>query len=81
MQWHEGVEAAFREIIVRHGKQTADPDPLIHAFHTEDRRHRDMPPWNPYREVLRYGLGLAIERDRPLTSPFEERNMSRVLAV
>lgn len=42
--WHEGVEAAFRGILGRHGKQTADPAPLIHAFHTEGRRLRDTPP-------------------------------------
>lgn len=60
VQWHEGVETAFREIIARHGKQTADPAPLIHAFHTEGRRLRDTPPWKPYREVLRESLRVAM---------------------
>lgn len=61
VQWHEGVDAAFREILARHSKPTADPAPLIHAFHTEGRRLRDTPPWKPYREVLRESLRLALD--------------------
>jgi 2-haloacid dehalogenase len=60
VQWHEGVDAAFREILARYGKQTADPAPLIHAFHTEGRRLRDTPPWKPYATVLRESLRLAM---------------------
>ena len=60
VQWHEGVEAAFREILTRHNKAAADPAPLIHAFHAEGRRLRDAPPWKPYREVLRESLRLAL---------------------
>jgi 2-haloacid dehalogenase len=60
VQWHEGVEAAFREILARHGKATADPAPLIHTFHVEGRRLRDTAPWKPYREVLRESLRLAL---------------------
>ena len=60
VQWHEGVEAAFREILARHGKPTADPAPLIHEFHSEGRRLRDTPPWKPYRTVLHDSLQLAM---------------------
>jgi 2-haloacid dehalogenase len=60
VQWHEGVEAAFREILAHHGQVAADPAPLIHTFHTEGRRLRDTPPWKPYRNVLRESLGLAM---------------------
>jgi 2-haloacid dehalogenase len=60
VQWHEGVEAAFREILARHGKPTADPAPLIHEFHAEGRRLRDTPPWKPYRTVLHDSLLLAM---------------------
>jgi 2-haloacid dehalogenase len=60
VQWHEGVEAAFREILARHGKPAADPAPLIHAFHAEGRRLRDTPPWKPYREVLHDSLRFAL---------------------
>ncbi|MDI1287130.1 MAG: haloacid dehalogenase type II [Reyranella sp.] len=63
VQWHEGVEAAFREILVRHGKPAADPAPLIHAFHAEGRRLRDTPPWKPYRQVLRGSLRFALNQD------------------
>jgi 2-haloacid dehalogenase len=63
VQWHEGVEAAFREILARHGKPAADPAPLIHAFHTEGRRLRDTPPWKPYRQVLRDSLRFALNQD------------------
>lgn len=60
VQWHEGIEAAFREILARHSKAAADPVPLIHTFHAEGRRLRDTPPWKPYREVLREGLRQAM---------------------
>jgi 2-haloacid dehalogenase len=60
VQWHEGVEAAFREILAHHGQPTADPAPLIHAFHAEGRRLRDTPPWKPYLGVLRESLQVAM---------------------
>ena len=60
VQWHEGVEAAFRAIVARHGQPAMDLAPLIHAFHTEGRRLRDTPPWRPYRDVLRESLRLAL---------------------
>lgn len=62
VQWHEGVEAAFRTIATRHGKPAMDLAPLIHAFHAEGRRLRDTPPWRPYRDVLRESLRYALER-------------------
>lgn len=60
VQWHEGVEAAFRAIVTRHGQPAMDLAPLIHAFHAEGRRLRDTPPWQPYRDVLRESLRLAL---------------------
>jgi 2-haloacid dehalogenase len=60
VQWHEGLEAAFREILAHHGRPPDDPAPLIHAFHAEGRRLRDTPPWKPYRSVLRESLSLAM---------------------
>jgi len=62
VQWHEGVEAAFRAILARHGKPAQDPAGLIHAFHAEGRRLRDTPPWRPYRDVLRQSLWFALDR-------------------
>ena len=54
VQWHEGVEAAFREILAYHDKQTADAAPLIHAFHAEGRRLRDSPPYKPDLRLFRH---------------------------
>jgi 2-haloacid dehalogenase len=62
VQWHEGVEAGFSAIAARHGMPAMDPAPLIHAFHTEGRRLRDMPPWRPYRDVLRESLRFAMNQ-------------------
>jgi FMN phosphatase YigB (HAD superfamily) len=59
---HEGVEAAFREMLSRHSKPTADPALLIHAFHTEGRRLRDTPPSKPHRDMLGEGLQRAQDR-------------------
>ena len=64
VQWHEGVEAAFRAIVTRHGQPAMDLAPLIHAFHAEGRRLRDTPPWRPYRNVLRESLRFALEGAR-----------------
>jgi 2-haloacid dehalogenase len=60
VQWHEGIEAAFREILARHGKPEADPMAMIHEFHSEGRRLRDTPPWKPYRKVLHDSLMAAM---------------------
>jgi 2-haloacid dehalogenase len=60
VQWHEGVEAAFHEILARHGKPAADPALMIHEFHSEARRLRDTPPWKPYRVVLHDSLMAAM---------------------
>lgn len=62
VQWHEGVEAAFRAIVTHHGEPAMNLAPLIHAFHAEGRRRRDTPPWRPYRDVLRESLRLALDR-------------------
>jgi hypothetical protein len=35
---NEGIEAAFRGILARHGRPEALRAPLIHAFHAEGRR-------------------------------------------
>ena len=60
VQWHEGIEAVFREILARHGKADADPTSMIHEFHTEGRRLRDTPPWKPYAKVLHDSLVAAM---------------------
>ena len=60
VQWHEGIEAAFREILARHGKPDADPTSMIHEFHTEGRRLRDTLPWRPYAKVLHDSLVAAM---------------------
>ena len=62
VQWHEGVDACFRAIVRRHGQPAMELAPLIHAFHGEGRRLRDMPPWRPYRDVLRESLRFALDR-------------------
>ena len=61
VQWHEGVEAAFRAIVERHGTPAVPLAALIHAFHGEGRRLRDAPPWRPYRDVLRESLRFALK--------------------
>ena len=61
VQWHEGVEACFRDIVRRHGQPAKNLGPLIHAFHGEGRRLRDTPPWRPYRDVLRESLRFALK--------------------
>ena len=62
VQWHEGVDACFRAIVSRHGQPAMELAPLVHAFHGEGRRLRDMPPWRPYRDVLRESLRFALDR-------------------
>jgi len=62
VQWHEGVEAAFRAIVARHGTSATNFSALIHALHAEGRRLRDTPPWRPYRDVLRESLRFALDR-------------------
>jgi len=42
---NEGIEAAFRGILARHGRPEAVRAPLIHAFHAEGRRPPDTPLW------------------------------------
>ena len=69
VQGHEGLEAVFREILARHGKPTADPAPLIHAFHSEGRRRRETPPWKPYRGILRESLQVALQQEGLETDP------------
>lgn len=61
VQWHEGVEACFRDTVRRHGQPAKDLAPLIHAFHSEGRRLRDRPPWRPYRDVLGESLRFALK--------------------
>lgn len=53
VQWHETLQAAFIEILRRHGRPDSDVSILAHGFHEEGRRQRDTPPWKPYRQVLR----------------------------
>ena len=60
VQWHEGVEAAFSEILTQHGKEAAKRDRLIHDFQAEGKRLRDTPPWRSYRDVLRESLSFAM---------------------
>lgn len=66
VQWHEGIDAAFREILARHGRAAspaaAAPAALVHAFHAEGRRLRDAPPFKPYRDVLRASLRQAMNQ-------------------
>ena len=52
VQWHETLQAAFVEILHRHGRADSQAATLAHAFHEEGRRLRDTPPWKPYRQVL-----------------------------
>ena len=42
---NEGIEAAFRGILARHGRPEAVRASLIHAFHAEGRRPPDTPLW------------------------------------
>ncbi|MEV0292146.1 haloacid dehalogenase type II [Nocardia sp. NPDC050710] len=60
VRWHEGLEAAFGEILAHRGLPATQTTQLIHDFHTEGRRLRDTPPWRPYREVLRDSLEFAM---------------------
>jgi len=42
---NEGIEAAFRGILARHGQPEARRAPLIHAYYAEGRRPPDTPLW------------------------------------
>jgi 2-haloacid dehalogenase len=60
VQWHETLQAAFVEILRRHGRPEQQAAALAHAFHEEGRRLRDTPPWQPYRQVLRDSVVFAM---------------------
>jgi 2-haloacid dehalogenase len=62
VQWHEGVEAAFSEILTRRSKEMAQRERLIHDFQAEGKRLRDTPPWRSYRDVLRESLSFAMDQ-------------------
>jgi 2-haloacid dehalogenase len=62
VQWHETLEIAFREMLVRRGLPSSGTAALASDFAAEGRRLRDTPPWKPYREVLRDSVMFALER-------------------
>jgi 2-haloalkanoic acid dehalogenase type II len=62
VQWHETLEIAFREMLVRRGLPASGTAALLNDFAAEGRRLRDAPPWKPYREVLRDSVVFALER-------------------
>ena len=62
VQWHEALEIAFREMLVRRGLPASGTAALAGDFAAEGRRLRDTPPWKPYREVLRDSVVFALKR-------------------
>ena len=62
VQWHEALEIAFREMLVRRGLPASGTAALVSDFAAEGRRLRDTPPWKPYREVLRDSVVFALKR-------------------
>lgn len=62
VQWHETLEIAFGEMLVRRGLPASGTASLLGDFAAEGRRLRDTPPWKPYREVLRDSVVFALER-------------------
>ena len=60
VQWHETLQAAFIEILRRHGRPDSEASILAHGFQEEGRRLRDTPPWKPYRQVLRDSVIFAM---------------------
>ena len=62
VQWHETLEIAFREMLVRRGLPASGTAALASDFAAEGRRLRDTPPWKPYREVLRDSVVFALKR-------------------
>jgi 2-haloalkanoic acid dehalogenase type II len=62
VQWHEALEIAFRQMLVRRGLPASGTAALLSDFAAEGRRLRDTPPWKPYREVLRDSVVFALER-------------------
>jgi len=62
VQWHETLEIAFREMLVRRGLPASGTAALLGDFAAEGRRLRDMPPWKPYREVLHDSVVFALRR-------------------
>jgi len=62
VQWHEALDIAFREMLVRRGLPTSGTAALASDFAAEGRRLRDTPPWKPYREVLRDSVVFALKR-------------------
>src|SRR3954470_22093707 len=62
VQWHETLEIAFREMLVRHGRPDSGTAALLGNFAAEGRRLRDTPPWKPYRHVLRDSVVFALQQ-------------------
>ena len=62
VQWHEALDIAFREMLVRRALPTSGTAALASDFAAEGRRLRDTPPWKPYREVLRDSVVFALKR-------------------
>jgi 2-haloalkanoic acid dehalogenase type II len=62
VQWHETLEIAFREMLVRRGLPASGTAALFSDFAAEGRRLRDTPPSTPYRQVLSDSVAFALER-------------------
>ena len=62
VQWHETLEVAFREMLLRRALPVAGTAALLRDFAAEGRRLRDAPPWKPYRQVLHDSVAFALRR-------------------
>ena len=81
VQWHETLEIAFREMLVRRGLPASGTAPLLSDFAAEGRRLRDAPPWKRYRQVLHDASSSHCNEPdsrRRLSTPMTSSRVSRV---
>jgi len=62
VQWHETLEVAFRKMLEHRGLPAEGTAALLTNFAAEGRRLRDVPPWKPYRQVLRDSVVFALQQ-------------------
>ncbi|MFI5341632.1 MAG: haloacid dehalogenase type II [Candidatus Methylomirabilales bacterium] len=60
IQWDEGLLAAVRRILERHGASGVDPATVMHVYDKHEHALEQTPPHRSFREVAGEGLRLAM---------------------
>jgi 2-haloacid dehalogenase len=60
IQWDEGLLAAVRQILARHGASGVDPGAVLRAYDQEEYRLEQTPPHRLFREIAGESLRLAL---------------------